>query len=65
MGQQFVEIKTSTLGVVNATAFIRNQLAFDVNHVAPFWIFVNARASGPLINLLRQYQIPYGYLTVP
>jgi hypothetical protein len=58
----FVEVKTSTRGVVYANQFIKNQIAKDANIGAslgtpPTWVFVNARPSGPLMDLLQQKSI--------
>jgi len=68
--QAYVEIKTSTRGVVYATQSIRNQIAFDSNMgtdsgVPPTWIFVNARPSTPLMQLMRENRIPWHQLYVP
>jgi hypothetical protein len=66
----YVEVKTSTRGAVYATQGIRNQIAFDSNFGAnsgtpTTWIFVNARPSGPLVNLMQQNRIPWHQLKVP
>jgi hypothetical protein len=66
----FVEVKTSTQGAVYATQTIRNQIAIDSNfgansEISPTWIFVNARPSGPLVNLMQQNRIPWHQLKVP
>ena len=66
----FVEVKTSTQGAVYATQAIRNQIAIDSNFgansgISPTWIFVNARPSGPLVNLMQQNRIPWHQLKVP
>ena len=66
----FVEVKTSTRGAVYATQATRNQIAIDSNFgansgISPTWIFVNARPSGPLVNLMQQNRIPWHQLKVP
>ena len=66
----FVEVKTSTRGAIYANRVIRNQIAIDSNlgansGISPTWIFVNARPSRPLINLMRQNRIPWHQLKVP
>jgi hypothetical protein len=61
----YVEIKTSTSGVVKLRPEIRSQVAFDVNmEPKPTWIFVNARPSRGLLNLLGQNHIPWHQLNV-
>ncbi len=61
----YVEIKTSTNGVVKLNPDIRRQIAFDANMDSkPMWIFVNARPSSGLLNLLRQNNIPFHQLNV-
>ena len=62
--KNFVEIKTSTKGTVFRTKFIRDQALFDYNYKIrsgkpPLWIFVNSKPSGPLVNLLIEYGLPY------
>jgi len=66
----YVEVKTSTQGAVYATQAIRNQIAIDSNFgansgISPTWIFVNARPSGPLVNLMQQNRIPWHQLKIP
>ena len=68
--QAYVEVKTSTRGVVYATQAIRNQIGIDSNvgantGISPTSLFVNARPSGPLVNLMQQNQIPCHQLHVP
>ena len=65
-----MEVKTSTQGVVYATQRVQNQIQFDSNFgtnsgIFPTWIFVNARPSNPLINLMQQNNIPWHELHVP
>jgi RHS repeat-associated protein len=60
----FVEIKTSTRGVVYGTKFNRAQALFDSNIInisgqKPIWIFVNSRPSSPFLSILNKYKIPY------
>jgi RHS repeat-associated protein len=62
--KNYVEIKTSTKGVVYATKFIRSQTLFDYNYLkqsgnSPLWIFVKSRPSGPLADLLIGYGIHF------
>ena len=66
----YVEVKTTTRGVVYATQGIKNQIAFDSNvgadtGISPTWIFVNGRPSGPLVNLMQKNQIPWHQLNIP
>jgi hypothetical protein len=68
--QSSVPHPTSTQGAVYATQAIRNQIAIDSNFsansgISPTWIFVNARPSRPLVNLMQQNRIPWHQLKVP
>jgi hypothetical protein len=68
--QAYLEVKTSTRGVVYATQAIRDQIATDSSvganlGTSPTWIYVNARPSGPLVNLMQQNRIPWHQLNVP
>ena len=64
--EMFIEIKTSSKGVVSLNRLIRTQIAFDTNmSPKPIWIFVNARPSSGLQGLLQQAGIPWHELHVP
>jgi hypothetical protein len=68
--ERFVEVKTSIQGIVYARQMIRDQIATDSNISAnygtsPTWIFVNAKPSRPLVNLMQQNRIPWHQLHVP
>jgi RHS repeat-associated protein len=62
--KNYVEIKTSTKGIVYGTKLNRAQALFDYNYLirlgkSPVWIFVKSTPSGPLADLLRGYHIPF------
>jgi hypothetical protein len=62
----FVEIKTSTRGVIYLNQHVREQIAFDASMTPkPTWILVNARPSRGLLNLLQEEGIPWHELHVP
>jgi len=62
----FVEVKTTTRGVIRLDPRIRAQIAFDADmSPKPTWILVNGRPSAGLLNLLQEAGIPWLQLNVP
>jgi hypothetical protein len=62
----FVEIKTSTQGVIYLNQRVREQIAFDASMTPkPTWILVNARPSRGLLNLLQEEGIPWHEIHIP
>jgi hypothetical protein len=62
----FVEVKTSTRGVIYPNPHVRRQIAFDANmSPKPTWILVNCRPSAGLLNLLQGAGIPWHRLNTP
>jgi RHS repeat-associated protein len=63
---QYVEIKSTTRGVVGLNAHIRAQVAFDAaQETRPVWIFVNGMPTEGLQVELGKGAIPWKVLSVP
>jgi hypothetical protein len=62
----YVEVKTSTRGVIYLNQRVREQIAFDASMTPkPIWILVNARPSRGLLNLFREGGIPWHEIHIP
>jgi RHS repeat-associated protein len=62
----YVEIKTSTRGVITLSPRLRAQIAFDAEmEPKPTWLLVNARPSTGLMSFLREARIPWHQLHIP